>query len=117
MTPATPSRGPMTTLPGYVAGTWMIDPVHSEIGFSVRHLMVSKVRGKFTRFGGEIETGERPEDSRVTATIDLDSVHRCARPRRALALSGLLRGRHSPDDDVPLDRRARRPRRRLRARG
>ena len=74
MTAATPSPGPMTTLPGYVAGTWTIDPVHSEIGFSVRHLMVSKVRGKFTRFGGVIETGERPEDSRVTATIDLDSV-------------------------------------------
>ena len=33
------------TIPGYVAGTWTIDPVHSEIGFSVRHLMVSKVRG------------------------------------------------------------------------
>jgi len=74
MTAATPSPGPMTTLPGYVAGIWTIDPMHSEIGFSARHLMVSKVRGKFTRFGGEIETGERPEDSRVTATIDLDSV-------------------------------------------
>ena len=33
MTAATPSPGPMTTLPGYVAGTWTIDPVHSEIGF------------------------------------------------------------------------------------
>ena len=74
MTAATPSPGPMTTLPGYVAGIWTIDPMHSEIGFSARHLMVSKVRGKFTRFGGVIETGERPEDSRVTATIDLDSV-------------------------------------------
>jgi polyisoprenoid-binding protein YceI len=64
----------MTTIPGYVAGTWTIDPEHSEIGFSVRHLMVSKVRGKFTRFSGEIETGEQPGDSSVTATIDLDSV-------------------------------------------
>ena len=34
-------------IPGYVAGTWTIDPVHSEVGFSVRHMMVSKVRGKF----------------------------------------------------------------------
>jgi polyisoprenoid-binding protein YceI len=33
------------TIPGYVAGTWTIDPVHSEVGFSVRHMMVSKVRG------------------------------------------------------------------------
>ena len=37
-----------TAIPGYVAGTWTIDPVHSEVGFSVRHMMVSKVRGKFT---------------------------------------------------------------------
>ena len=37
-------------IPGYVAGTWSIDPVHSEVGFSVRHMMVSKVRGKFTTF-------------------------------------------------------------------
>src|SRR6516164_672111 len=72
MTAPTPS--PITTIPGYIAGTWTIDPEHSEIGFSVRHLMVSKVRGKFTRFSGEIETGAQPGDSRVTATIDLDSV-------------------------------------------
>ena len=63
-----------TTIPGYVAGTWTIDPVHSEVGFSVRHMMVSKVRGKFTTFEGEIVTGENPLDSRVTATIDLASI-------------------------------------------
>ena len=39
-----------TSIPGYVAGTWNIDPVHSEVGFSVRHMMVSKVRGKFDTF-------------------------------------------------------------------
>ena len=63
-----------TTIPGYVAGTWTIDPVHSEVGFSVRHMMVSKVRGKFTTFEGEIVTGENPLDSSVTATIDLASI-------------------------------------------
>jgi polyisoprenoid-binding protein YceI len=63
-----------TAIPGYVAGTWTIDPVHSEVGFSVRHMMVSKVRGKFTSFEGEIVTGENPLDSRVTATIDLASI-------------------------------------------
>ena len=42
----------VTNIPGYVAGTWSIDPVHSEVGFSVRHMMVSKVRGKFTTFSG-----------------------------------------------------------------
>lgn len=63
-----------TTIPGYVAGTWTIDPVHSEVGFSVRHMMVSKVRGKFTSFSGEIVTGENPLDSSVTAEVDLTSI-------------------------------------------
>ncbi len=62
------------TIPGYVAGTWSIDPVHSEVGFSVRHMMVSKVRGKFRTFSGELVTGEDPIDSSVTAEIDLSSI-------------------------------------------
>ena len=36
------------TIPGYLAGTWQIDTVHSDVAFSVRHMMVSKVRGSFT---------------------------------------------------------------------
>jgi polyisoprenoid-binding protein YceI len=50
----------LALIPGYVAGTWSIDPVHSEVGFSVRHMMVSKVRGKFKTFTGELVTGEDP---------------------------------------------------------
>jgi polyisoprenoid-binding protein YceI len=61
-------------IPGYVTGTWTIDPVHSEVGFSVRHMMVSKVRGKFNVFSGDVVTGESPLDSSVTATIDLSSI-------------------------------------------
>ncbi|HXS66692.1 MAG TPA: YceI family protein [Streptosporangiaceae bacterium] len=61
-------------IPGYVAGTWTIDTLHSEVGFSVRHMMVSKVRGKFTKFGGEIVTAENLSDSSVTAEIDLASI-------------------------------------------
>ena len=67
----------MTTtveIPGYIAGTWTIDPVHSNASFTVRHMMVSKVRGHFNRFEGEIVTAPNPLDSRVTATIDLDSI-------------------------------------------
>ena len=64
-----------TTIPGYVAGKWSIDPVHSEVGFSVRHMMVSKVRGRFTEFSGDIVTGDRPEDSSVTAEISLSSIN------------------------------------------
>src|SRR3954464_14086244 len=63
-----------TKIPGYVAGTWTIDPVHSEVGFSVRHMMVSKVRGKFNVFSGDIVTGENPLESSVSATIDLSSI-------------------------------------------
>jgi polyisoprenoid-binding protein YceI len=63
-----------TTIPGYVAGTWEIDPVHSEVGFVARHMMVSKVRGRFTTFSGELVLGEDPLQSSVTATIDLTSI-------------------------------------------
>ena len=63
-----------TGIPGYIAGTWNIDPVHSEVGFSVRHMMVSKVRGKFTKFSGKLVTGATPADSSVTAEIELASI-------------------------------------------
>jgi len=63
-----------TRIPGYVAGTWDIDVAHSSVGFAVRHLMVSKVRGTFAAFSGEIVTGENLEDSHVTATVDASSL-------------------------------------------
>jgi polyisoprenoid-binding protein YceI len=68
-------------IPGYVAGTWTIDPVHSEVGFSVRHMMVSKVRGKFTKFGGELVTADDLLGSSVTAEIDLSSIETGAEQR------------------------------------
>jgi len=64
----------LQTIPGYLAGTWDIDPVHSEVGFTVRHMMVSKVRGRFGTFSGHIVTGENPLDSTVTASVDLNSI-------------------------------------------
>jgi polyisoprenoid-binding protein YceI len=63
-----------TTIPGYIAGTWTLDPVHSDVSFTVRHLMVSKARGKFTRFEGELVTADNPLESSVNATIELDSI-------------------------------------------
>jgi polyisoprenoid-binding protein YceI len=62
-------------IPGYVAGTWAIDPVHSEVSFTVRHMMVSKVRGRFDKFEGTIVTGEDPLSSTVTASVDLTSIN------------------------------------------
>ncbi|MFI6294696.1 YceI family protein [Nonomuraea sp. NPDC050790] len=68
-TPATTS-----TIPGYRAGFWEIDPVHSDVSFSVRHMMVSKVRGRFATFSGEIVTGQDVNGSSVTAQIDPASI-------------------------------------------
>jgi polyisoprenoid-binding protein YceI len=62
-------------IPGYVAGTWTIDPVHSEVSFTVRHMMVSKVRGRFDKFEGSITTAPDPLASAVTAAVDLSSVN------------------------------------------
>ena len=56
------------------AGTWAIDPVHSSINFWVRHLMVSKVRGKFDNFSGAIVIAEDGTPS-VHAEIAVDSVN------------------------------------------
>ena len=60
-------------IPGYIAGTWDIDPVHSHVGFVARHLMLSKVRGNFTKVEGQIITADNPLESSATATIDMTS--------------------------------------------
>jgi polyisoprenoid-binding protein YceI len=57
-----------------ITGTWTIDPSHSEVGFTVRHL-VSKVRGQFETFEGTLTTGETLEETRANASIDLNSVN------------------------------------------
>ncbi|VEG57255.1 YceI protein [Mycolicibacterium aurum] len=54
-------------------GTWAIDPVHSSVAFSVRHLMVSKVRGVFDTFSGAITVAEDGTPS-VSAEIAVDSI-------------------------------------------
>ncbi len=55
-------------------GTWSIDPSHSEVGFTVRHLM-SKVRGQFETFEGRLTTGTSLSETRAEATIDLNSIN------------------------------------------
>lgn len=62
-------------IPGYRAGTWVVDPTHTEVGFSVRHLAISKVRGKFEKFDATFTTGENPLDSSVTASAEVASVN------------------------------------------
>ncbi|MGD0392634.1 MAG: YceI family protein [Acidimicrobiales bacterium] len=55
-------------------GTYVIDPSHSELGFAVRHLAVSKVRGRLSTFEGTLELAEDPTRSKASVTIDATSV-------------------------------------------
>jgi polyisoprenoid-binding protein YceI len=56
------------------AGSYGIDASHSEVGFAVRHLMVSKTRGRFSDFAGTVEIAENPFESSVSVTIQTASV-------------------------------------------
>ena len=57
------------------AATWEIDPAHTTIQFSVRHMMVSNVRGQFGKFSGRVEgDAAQPEATRIEATIDAASI-------------------------------------------
>src|ERR1700722_683550 len=52
-----------------------IDPAHSSAEFSVRHMMISNVKGAFSKVTGEVEYDEsNPKDSKVNATIVVDSI-------------------------------------------
>jgi polyisoprenoid-binding protein YceI len=64
----------MTTETTISTGTWTLDPTHTEVGFTVRHLM-SKVRGKFETFEGTVVTGDDVTDSRVEVSVDLSSIN------------------------------------------
>jgi polyisoprenoid-binding protein YceI len=55
------------------AGTWTVDPIHSTIGFEVKHFGISTFRGRFTGYEGTIQTGEGTLE-RVDGTVRVDSV-------------------------------------------
>ncbi len=55
-------------------GTFVLDPYHTRIGFSARHLMVSKVRGRFGEFSGSITIAENPLESSAQAVMKTASV-------------------------------------------
>jgi polyisoprenoid-binding protein YceI len=55
-------------------GTFAIDTSHSSVGFSVRHLVVAKTKGRFADFSGEITIAEQPLDSSVAVTIQAASI-------------------------------------------
>lgn len=60
--------------PEYIVGTWKLDPSHSEVSFSVKHLMITKVRGTFATFDVTIVTAENPHESTIEASVDMASV-------------------------------------------
>jgi len=76
------------TIPGYQTGVWDIDPVHSEVSFVVRHMVVSKVRGRFGRFEGTIVLAGEPLQSSVEARIEAASVDTNNEQRDAHVRSG-----------------------------
>ncbi|MFF5626264.1 YceI family protein [Microbacterium sp. NPDC012755] len=61
-------------IPGYRSGTWVLDPAHSEVTFSVRHMMISKVRGTFGIKSATLVAPENPLDAKVTASVDVSSI-------------------------------------------
>ncbi len=56
-------------------GTYVIDPAHTEVGFISRHLIGTKVRGRFTEVSGTFTVAENIEDSTVTATVEAASIN------------------------------------------
>jgi polyisoprenoid-binding protein YceI len=56
------------------AGTWQIDLAHTEVGFHARHMMISKVRGRFHQVSGTVVVGEDPRESRVEIEVDAASI-------------------------------------------
>jgi polyisoprenoid-binding protein YceI len=60
-----------TTIP---AGTWGVDPAHSNVGFAVKHMGIATVRGVFTAFDGLIEIGEDLATAKAYGTVNVGSV-------------------------------------------
>jgi len=64
----------MSSLSDLSPGTWTVDPAHSEVGFTARHLMVSKVRGQFKDLAAVVTVAQPFEQSTVEATVQLASI-------------------------------------------
>src|SRR5262245_18373963 len=64
----------MSAIKDLTPGTWNVDPAHSSVTFVARHLMVSRVRGRFNTFSGTVTIAEDPLKSSVEASVDVASV-------------------------------------------
>jgi polyisoprenoid-binding protein YceI len=65
----------MATITQPKVGTYAIDPAHTEVGFVARHLVGTKVRGRFAEFSGTFTVAENPEDSTLEAEVKAASIH------------------------------------------
>ena len=63
-----------TAVPFPAPGTWTLDPAHTDVTFTARHLMVTKVRGRFPLAAGAVTIAEDPLESSVEATVDVARV-------------------------------------------
>jgi polyisoprenoid-binding protein YceI len=77
---------PTSTLP-LAPGVWALDSNHSSVGFTIRHLGVSKVRGNFRKFDVAVTVGDSLETTSLTATIDVASLDTGNADRDAHVLS------------------------------
>ena len=60
---------------GLIPGHWVLDTLHSSVLFSIRHLGLAKVRGRFDRFNATLDVGPNLAATSVSATIDLASIN------------------------------------------
>jgi polyisoprenoid-binding protein YceI len=86
MSITSPSPSDSSVLP-LSPGRWLLDTNHSSVGFTIRHLGVSKVRGRFGRFDVEVDVGASLDESSLSATIDLASIDTGNTDRDAHVLS------------------------------
>jgi polyisoprenoid-binding protein YceI len=63
-----------TSRPSIETGTWTLDKAHSKIGFTAKHLMVTKVRGHFEDFDATVEIAEDLTESRIEVSLDAASI-------------------------------------------
>jgi YceI-like domain len=82
-------------VPGNQTGTWDIDPVHSDVPFVVRHMVASKVRGRFGTLEGTIGPADDPPQSRAEIRINDASVDTSTNQRVAHVRSNDFRDTHN----------------------
>ncbi len=66
-----------------LTGTWAIDAVHSSLGFSTKHMVITKVTGSFQKFEGSFSIGSEPSEMSATASIDAASIFTGSQDRDA----------------------------------